>query len=567
MKLLSTQLSYFFNQGVVRQNLRALIKFLLFLILVILLFAVVFHWIMARVEGERHSWLTGLYWTLTVMSTLGFGDITFKSDIGRLFSIVVLLSGIVLLLIMLPFAFIRYFYAPWLEAQIRWQAPREVEPQVRGHVIICRYDSIAPGLMRKLKFNRIPAYVLVPDPVAAAQSLNDEFSVVTGEIDSRKTYERLRVAEARMVLANAEDTTNTNITLTVREIAPEVPIVAVVENEDSLDILELSGATHALYLKRKLGEYLATRVSLGRRRVHQIGSFKDLLIAEFTVQNTPLSGLTLRETKLRETTGVSVVGVWERAQLWPASPDLRLTAHSVPVVIGVDEQLTALENLLAEELPNLHPVVIIGGGKVGRAAARALKERGVMVHIVERKRELEPRIGQIPDQLVIGDAADREVLMSAGLAEAPAVILSTNDDAMNIYLSIYCRKLNPALRIVSRITHERNVEAIYRAGADYVLSYASLGRETIFSLLLGREPILLEEGIDLFVVPVPDSLVGETLSDSQIGARTGLIVIALEENGHCVTNPAPDHRLAPGCGLLMLGTDRQRQTFTDIYEG
>lgn len=131
--------------------------------------------------------------------------------------------------------------------------------------------------------------------------------------------------------------------------------------------------------------------------------------------------------------------------------------------------------------------------------------------------------------MIIGDAADREVLMKAGLAEAQAVILSTNDDAMNIYLSIYCRKLNPALRIVSRITHERNVEAIYRAGADYVMSYALLGRETIFSLLTGRAPILLEEGFDLFITPAPDSPVGKTLAESQIGERTGLIVIALEE--------------------------------------
>jgi spermidine/putrescine transport system permease protein len=55
-------------------------------------------------EGQDHSWLTGVYWTLTVMSTLGFGDITFTSDLGRLFSIVVLLSGIFMLLIVLPFA-------------------------------------------------------------------------------------------------------------------------------------------------------------------------------------------------------------------------------------------------------------------------------------------------------------------------------------------------------------------------------------------------------------------------------------------------------------------------------
>ena len=42
-------------------------------------YSVAFHWLMAA-EGQQHSWLTGFYWTLTVMSTLGFGDITFTSD-------------------------------------------------------------------------------------------------------------------------------------------------------------------------------------------------------------------------------------------------------------------------------------------------------------------------------------------------------------------------------------------------------------------------------------------------------------------------------------------------------
>ena len=65
------------------------------------------------------------------------------------------------------------------------------------------------------------------------------------------------------------------------------------------------------------------------------------------------------------------------------------------------------------------------------------------------------------------------------------MLLTTNDDAMNIYLAVFCRKLNPDLRIVSRITHERNVEAIHRAGADFVLSYTSLGVESIMSLVNG----------------------------------------------------------------------------------
>jgi voltage-gated potassium channel len=112
MKLVSTHLSYLLTQNETRQNLRALAKYVIFLLAVIAVYSVVFHWIMWEIEGREHSWITGVYWTLTVMSTLGFGDITFQSDLGRAFSVLVLLSGVVLLLIVLPFAFIRFFYAP-----------------------------------------------------------------------------------------------------------------------------------------------------------------------------------------------------------------------------------------------------------------------------------------------------------------------------------------------------------------------------------------------------------------------------------------------------------------------
>jgi hypothetical protein len=68
-----------------------------------------------------------------------------------------------------------------------------------------------------------------------------------------------------------EDTANTNITLTVREAAPQVHIAAVAEEEDSVDILQLSGATTVLPLKRQLRESLANRVDTGRAEAHVIG--------------------------------------------------------------------------------------------------------------------------------------------------------------------------------------------------------------------------------------------------------------------------------------------------------
>ena len=75
-----------------------------------------------------------------------------------------------------------------------------------------------------------------------------------------------------LLVANCEDTVNTNITLTAREVAADVPIAAVVEEDDAVDILQLSGATHVLPLKHQLGEYLANRVDVGRVEAHVVGA-------------------------------------------------------------------------------------------------------------------------------------------------------------------------------------------------------------------------------------------------------------------------------------------------------
>src|SRR5690606_25267335 len=73
-----------------RRNLRLVASMLAFLVLMVVAYSTIFHVLMER-EGRDHSISTGIYWTLTVMSTLGFGDITFESDAGRIFSVVVLI--------------------------------------------------------------------------------------------------------------------------------------------------------------------------------------------------------------------------------------------------------------------------------------------------------------------------------------------------------------------------------------------------------------------------------------------------------------------------------------------
>lgn len=565
MKFLSSQLAYLTADREARANLRALARYLGFLVALVALYAVIFHLIKVEVEHEQHSWVTGFYWTLVVMTTLGFGDITFTSDIGRVFSIVVLLSGVVFLLVMLPFLFIRLFYAPWLEARVRQRAPREVTAGTRDHVIVARYDAIAAALVERCAAEAVPYVVLEPDPDRAGQLIGEGIAVMAGENDNRLTYERAAAPAARLVLANCEDTTNTNMTLTIREIAPEVTIVTIVEEQDSVDILELSGATSVLPLKHQLGAFLANRIDAGQPEAHVIGEFGRLQIAELAARDTPFVGMRLRDTKLRQQTGLSVVGFWERGKLRPAYPQTEIHSGSVLVMAGTAPQIAALNALLPRGAPRVPPVLVIGAGKVGQAAAHALKRKGLPVHAIDRTDTALVSVAGAVDATFAGDAADRTVLERAGILDARSVVLTTNDDAMNIYLAVYCRRLKPDLRIVSRITHGRNLEAIHRAGADFVLSYTTLGVGAVMAVLRGQPPVLLGEGVELFALPVPSVLAGRPLRESGIGSRTGLSVVAVRHGDELSTPLTSDTLLPHGAELLMLGSDEQRALFAEAF--
>ncbi|HPJ07417.1 MAG TPA: ion channel, partial [Deltaproteobacteria bacterium] len=209
---------------VMQANIRLLLKYLTALVLMIVTYSTVFHYIMAA-EGQKHSWITGFYWTLVVMSTLGFGDITFTSDLGRAFSILVLLSGVVFLLILLPFIFIKFFFAPWMEAESRNRAPRELPPETREHVIITNYDAVTASLIDKLRGYRREYVVIVEDLVRALELYDIGVRVAIGSMDDPETYRRMHADQAALVVASSTDQVNTNIAFTVREVSDSVPII------------------------------------------------------------------------------------------------------------------------------------------------------------------------------------------------------------------------------------------------------------------------------------------------------------------------------------------------------
>lgn len=561
MKALVAILSTVLESRASRKNLRSLGRLLLVLFTLVVIYSVLFHFVM-ELEGQRHSWVTGFYWTLTVMTTLGFGDITFEGDLGRLFSVVVLTSGVAFMLVLLPFTFIEFFYAPWIRAQTAARAPRSLPATTRGHVILTNYGALATALIPLLEKYRHEYVVLCPTLQEALDFEERGLRVAIGDLDDPETYRKMRLDRAAMLVTTRTDVINTNATFTARELSGDVTIVASATSAAARDVLELAGATMVLRQEELMGSALARRVSIRDSDARVIGNLDQLLIAEASAWGTPLPGQTLGGSGLRQRTGVGVIGFWNHGTLEIADRDTPITESTVFILAGTREQIEAYNALYSNANAPKPRVLIIGGGRVGRAASNALKEDGIETTIVEKVAE---RVAAHPEA-VIGDATQMDVLKKAGVRDATTLIITTHDDDLNVTLTIFFRKLRENWQILCRSNLDRNVKTLHRAGADLVLSYASMGANSVYNLLRGGSHLLLAEGLSVFPSPVPPSLAGRTLGEARIRTTTGCTVIAVDHGTTREMNPGVDF-VVPGDGrMYLVGTLEAEDRFLEMYQ-
>jgi voltage-gated potassium channel len=560
MKSFTSQLTAIMGRAPGQRNIRLLGKFVALLAVLVVVFTALFHVIMLY-EGRTYSWISGLYWTFTVMSTLGFGDITFESDLGRFFSIIVMVSGMLFLLVLLPFTFIEFFYAPWMKAQSEARAPRRLPSSISGHVILTSDDPVSNSLIRKLKDYDHPYVLIVPELQEALRLHDLGIDVMLGEIDRPETYEAARIHQAAMVTATGNDYANTNVAFTVSELTKKVPIITTANSADSTDILKFAGATQVLQLPEMMGLALARRIVGADATAHVIGNFKNVEIAEATAAGTPLVGKTLAGSRLRDKIGVNVLGLWKRGKVEIASAQTVIDDHSILLLAGTPEQFRSYNELFCIYHVSGAPVIIVGGGRVGRETARALDERGVDWRIIESR----PDRIRDPEKYILGSAADITTLERAGIHEAPAVVITAHDDDLNIYLTIYLRRLCPNVQIISRAVRERNVATLHRAGADFVLSYAWMGATSVFNFLQRADVLMLAEGLHVCEARVPASLEGQTLAEAAIPAATGAGVVALGSGENLKINPPASEVLHAGQSIILICTPESEQKLVERY--
>ena len=514
----------------------------------------------------HYSIVSGIYWTLVVMSTQGFGDITFVGDAGKIFTMFVNLTGIIFMLVMLPFVIIEFVYNPLMAAQKDANAPRSLPETMKGHVLITYYDATATAFIARLNQHKIP-YAVIVEEVSEAYRLRDlGVEVLVGNLRQPQTYIDARADQAALVSVTSEsDPINTNIVFVVRQVSDRVPIVSFSNHVDSIDILELAGSSQVLDISDLMGKALARSTSNDGVAAHVMGKIDDLRIVEARVSGTALVGKTLKEADLGRKMNVTVVGVWERGNFELAGPHTRITENSILVMAVSDEQLKVYNSQFSADYEEGSGVVILGAGRVGLAAARYLREKGTPFTIIDKEEPEGREWEEFAQNIVLGDAADLNFLRSTLFFEASAMLITTHDDDINIFLTLYFRKLRPGVQIIVRANDEGNVSMLHRAGADFVLSSSTMASTMLFNNLKQGHLYTMVEGLYAIQVKIPPKMVGKSLVNLQFRALTGCSVIAMILDSRCVINPSPFEPLPENAEIIMVLTPEAEDKFIRYF--
>jgi Trk K+ transport system NAD-binding subunit len=519
------------------------------LIGVMLAYAVLYHNGMRIYEGEDLSFLHALQVVVETFTTTGFGsDAPWESPEMNALVIVMDLTGVILIFMALPvLAF------PLLQDVLSTTVPKTVENGLEDHVVICTYTSRADALIDELGSWDVDYVVVEPNRQRATDLYEDDYRVIHADPETATGLEGAGLASARALVADVSDQVDASIVLTAREVAEDVPVLSVVEEPDRASYHRLAGADEVLSPRPLLGGSLASKVttSVATDLGEAIEIGDEFEIAELPIhRGSRLVGTTLAESGIRERSGVNVIGAWFRGEFeTPPSPDATLTNGTVLLVTGREDQLEELKALTRSEVRRFDrgETLVVGYGQVGRTIADALDDAGLPYTVVDRA-----EIGGVD---VVGDATEPETLREAGIRDARSVILALPDDTTTEFATLVVRDLNPRAEVIARVEEARSIQKLYRAGADYVLSLATVSGRMIASRILDDEEVLSLDGqVEVVRTRAPE-LEGRTIGDAQVRTRTGCTVVGVERDGDVITDVGPAFRVEPGDELVIAGTD------------
>lgn len=302
---------------------------------------------------EDYSYVDAFYMTVITISTVGFTEVNLLSETGRLFTAFYIIFNLAVIAYIVSVITRFLFEGEFKEFFSSYMTKREVD-KLEGHVIICGFGRNGSNAAKELKRDGVP-FVIIDNDENVLQALlsdYDNLRVVKGDATEESVLSFAGVERASALIASIpDDANNVFITLTAREMNPNLRIIARANKESSEQKLLRAGANSVVMPDAIGGHYMATLVNRP-----QVVEFLDMIngVGEVKVEleevyyedfKSEYRGKTIVELNVREYSGVTFIGYKSTDKEYVFNPNAttKLVEGDVFIMLGKKEEIEAFK--------------------------------------------------------------------------------------------------------------------------------------------------------------------------------------------------------------------------------
>jgi len=209
--------------------------------------------------------------------------------------------------------------------------------------------------------------------------------------------------------------------------------------------------------------------------------------------------------------------------------------------------------------------IVCGAGSTGKYVVEELRKTHKDFVVIERNPARCQELDEAGVLHALGDATHNAVLRAVGIERASGLVAALHSDAENLLVVFTTKRLNPAIRVISKAVEEESEQKIRMAGADSVVMPNFIGglrmaseliRPSVVSfldiMLRGKEKTIR---VDELAIDEISSFRGKQLQSTGIQSQKDVTVVALKKGSaeSYEFNPSPDIVLNAGDTIILMG--------------